>query len=172
MSAKEKSSAGPRGSEASAPKDSSPSVPGAAKSSPRAGAKRGPVPRQGARQERKAGEPLRNQQHEMFAQLYSVSNNASEAYRKAIGRGENCDVLGPRMLGTLGMRERIAELREQTAARVQKSREDLTSWLADIIDERVAVRPEQLKAAELLNKMCGWNEPEKVEQAMTIRIIE
>jgi hypothetical protein len=165
-------SAGQQPLPAPAPKASSPSARGAAKSSPQASAKRGPAQRQGARQERKPGEPLANLRHEMFAQAYVVSGNASEAYRRAFENKANADVHAAGLIVNPSICERISELRAKTAQRVEKSREDIVDFLCQIVDERRVATKEQLKAAELLNKMCGWNEPEKVEQAMTIRIIE
>ncbi len=121
-----------------------------------------------ARKERQPGEPLANARHEAFAQAYCVTGNATEAYRRSGGKGENADVLGPRMLGTVGLAERIAELKQETGRRIKKSREDIVDFLADVVDGTNVVTKEQLKAAELLNRMQGWNEPDKVEGAMTV----
>lgn len=108
----------------------------------------------------------------MFSQAYVVSGNAAEAYRRSFGKEADADAHGGRLIRNNSICQRISELRAKTAKRLEKSREDIVSFLAEVVDDlRVATR-EQLKAAELLNKMCGWNEPEKVEQAMTIRIIE
>jgi hypothetical protein len=126
----------------------------------------------GQAKERQPGEPLANQRHEAFAQAYAVTNNGAEAYRRATGKSNNAHVNCQAFLANPSIQERITEIRGENAKQVRKSRENVVEWLADVIDEKRVVTKEQLKAAEILNKMCGWNEPDKVESTMEIRIIE
>lgn len=121
-----------------------------------------------ARKERQPGEPLANARHEAFAVAYALTSNASESYRKATGKAKNADVLSIDWLVKPGIPERINELRLENGKRLKKSREDIVDFLADVVDGSKRVTKEQLKAAELLNRMCGWNEPDKVEGAMTV----
>jgi hypothetical protein len=56
------------------------------------------------------------------------------------------------------------------------TRTDLAKWLKDLIESRPlpldpAKHSDRLKAAELLSKMLGWNEPEKQEHLHQHEII-
>ncbi len=105
---------------------------------------------------------LTNPRHEAFCHAYAVCGNAAESWRRAGGRGANGNVLGSRWLAKVGISERIAELRAAAAAACEKSRKDITRWLAEVIEGKRDVSGPQIKAVELLNRMNGWNEPEKV----------
>lgn len=166
MSSKVNQSAASHGAAEPPAKDSSPNAPGAAKHSP---VKKRSLGWQGRRQERKPGEPLPDPRHELFASEYAVTNNAAAAYRNATGtQAGNPSVLAQKWLNKVNIRERITEVRKETNQRIKKKREDIAEWYCDIIDERIVVRPEQLKASELLNKMKGWNEPEKIDSNVTV----
>jgi|GEM_PF-5616161 len=73
-------------------------------------------------------------------------------------------------MGKNGIAERIEELRRQAADESDLSRRDLTGWLSRVINGRVKVSPEQLRAAEILGRMCGWSTVEKVETSITVRL--
>ena len=61
-------------------------------------------------------QPLRNTRHEAFAQAVAAGMSATAAYRLVYQRAENADVMGPRLLGNVGIRARVAELQAQTAS--------------------------------------------------------
>ncbi len=164
--AKKRPSAAQAGTAAAKPSDTNSNARDAKQFKTEAGRGRGQA------KERQPGEPLANQRHEAFAQAYAVTNNGAESYRRASGKENNADVNCHSLLGNPRIQERIAEIRGENAKQVRKSRENVVEWLADVIDEKRVVTKEQLKAAEILNKMCGWNEPDKVESTMEIRIIE
>lgn len=113
---------------------------------------------------------LKNVRHEQFARAFAICGNAAESWRRAGGRGKNADVHGPAWMGKNGIAERIEELRRQAADESDLSRRDLTGWLSRVINGRVKVSPEQLRAAEILGRMCGWSTVEKVETSITVRL--
>jgi hypothetical protein len=58
---------------------------------------------------------LRNSRHEKFALIVAKGETRSEAYREVTGSAKNADANADNWLNTPGVRERIAELQEQTA---------------------------------------------------------
>ena len=57
-----------------------------------------------------------NTPHEAFAQAVATGMSATAAYRLVYQRAENADVMGPRLLGNVGIRARVAALQAQTAS--------------------------------------------------------
>ena len=59
----------------------------------------------------------------------------------------------------IAFRPESPELKEQTAARCEITRQDVMRFLADIVrmDLNEPLKPsDQLRAAEIMIKMCGW----------------
>lgn len=104
---------------------------------------------------------LENPRHESFCQFYAVCGNASESWRKSGGVGENSDVHSSRLMVTGGIRERIAEIREAAADASELSKRGLMTWLGKVIAGKEAVTTVQLRAAEILGRMSGWNEADR-----------
>lgn len=117
---------------------------------------------------------------EKFAQVFVTLNNASEAYRQAY----NCEKSSPTTVTNKAyeltitpiVAARIKELRTALAKKHEKTRDEIVSDLVEIIDAFKLTgnfTPNTLKAIEILNKMLGYNEPEKVNHTgLTINIIK
>lgn len=105
---------------------------------------------------------LENPRHEAFAQAYAVTGNAAESWRQSGGTGGNADVNGAEWLVKPGIKERVQEIRSMTAATCEKSKKDVARWLCGVIDRKEVATGAQLKAAEVLNRMNGWYEPDKI----------
>lgn len=135
---------------------------------------------------------LRNSRWERFAQLCVLLDSASSAYRK-LGRKkdgdiQNVDVNSARLMSKPGIRERIAELRRENDKKSTLSREQALKWLTRLIttgagdvdphdplcqSHKVTLGdgwetheikiPDKVVALQQLARMCGWNEPERVE---------
>ena len=58
---------------------------------------------------------LPNQRHEKFAQRVASGESATAAYRLVYAKAKNADVMGPRLLGNVGVRARVAELQSRSA---------------------------------------------------------
>jgi len=80
--------------------------------------------------------------------------------------------------------ERVAEIKNETSEKNSMTKQQLLEYLVDVLktpagdvtdghklcqsykhteSERSIKIPDKLRAAELMAKMCGWNEPEKVQ---------
>jgi hypothetical protein len=114
--------------------------------------------------------PLRNPRHEKFAQLVASGLTAQQAFTQA---GYKAPQNAPRLRNDELVAKRIDELQarnERKAEMAALSRDELIGILAEIIHAARKRLPETrtadgLKAAELLSKLCGYNEPEQVKHA-------
>jgi hypothetical protein len=111
---------------------------------------------------------LRNPKHERFAQLVASGMTAQAAFTQA---GYPSPQNAPRLRNSEQVAKRIEELQvrnERKAEMAALSRDELVGILAEVVHAARArlseARPaDGLKAAEMLAKMCGWNEPEQVK---------
>jgi phage terminase small subunit len=110
---------------------------------------------------------LRNPKHEKFAQLVATGMTAQAAFTQA---GYQSPQNAPRLRNNELVAKRIEELQaknERKAEKVAMTRDEIIKILTEIVQATRARLPEArtadgLKAAEMLIKMCGWNEPERV----------
>jgi hypothetical protein len=127
---------------------------------------------------------LENPRHERFAQLRASGTSGSEAYRTIMGRdARNADVRADQLTSKPGVRERVEELKAESAKKCSMSREEfveslvemyrsapgdasLTNPLCDSLISRGvrhAVFPMKTTVAAQLAKLCGWDAATKVE---------
>jgi hypothetical protein len=127
---------------------------------------------------------LRKVCHEKFAQAVASGLNASEAYRQVSGNHKNANVHSDEWMKCRGVEERIAELRRENDRRSQMTREELLDFYAEVIRTPADSVPsgspviqayettesgykirvcDKIAAGAQLQKMTGWNEPERVE---------
>lgn len=71
---------------------------------------------------------------ELFVAEYLISLNASDAYRKAGYKGKNADVIGPRMLGKVGIAAAIAEGKAKRSEQLEINANWVLTRLANIVD--------------------------------------
>ena len=113
--------------------------------------------------------------------LYSEATICSDtSLLDAPAAGKNADVMADQLMNQHGVRERIAALKAENAARSGRSRDELIAWLWAIADTgagevtkdsplcqdyragdhgtEVHV-PDKIAAAQLLVKICGWAKP-------------
>ena len=111
---------------------------------------------------------LRNPKHEKFAQLVASGMTAQAAFTQA---GFNAKQNAPRLRNNEVVAKRIEELQtrnERKAEMAALSRDELIKILSEIVHATrsrlsEARTADGLKAAELLTKLCGYNEPEQVK---------
>ena len=111
---------------------------------------------------------LRNPKHEKFAQLVASGMTAQAAFTQA---GYPSPQNAPRLRNNALVAKRIEELQarnERKAEMAALTRDELVGILTEIVHATRArlseARPgDGLKAAEMLAKMCGWNEAEQVK---------
>ena len=139
---------------------------------------------------------LRNTRHEQFAQFVADGLPQSEAYRRVVGNGasaKNANVHADEWMKRPGVKERIEELKAENAARSGRSRDELVARLWAILGAGAGVVakdsplcqsyrtgnhgtevrvPDKIATAQLLVKMCGWANPERVELSATDTLSE
>jgi hypothetical protein len=111
---------------------------------------------------------LKNPRHERFAQLVASGIAANAAFTQVGYRGPQNS---PRLSRNELVARRIEELQARNARKAEMAamtRDELVEILAEIVHAtrtRLSMaRPgDGLKAAEMLAKMCGWNEAEQVK---------
>jgi hypothetical protein len=131
----------------------------------------------------------RKQAYETFAQHVASGASLAESYRRTTGQTANADVKGTQWHGYVGVKQRIAELKAQSAQRAQMSREELLSFYASVIRTPADRVPpgssviqsyeetpeggrkirivDKAAAGQALARMCAWNEPEQLEIGAT-----
>jgi hypothetical protein len=126
--------------------------------------------------------------YEKFAQFVASGLSLAESYRRTTGQTKNADVKGDQWHGYAGIKERIQELKAQNSKASELSREELLAFLSDAVTtpageitgksrlcqsikrtngngwETTEVKlPDKLVAVQIINPMCGFEKPSKVE---------
>lgn len=104
---------------------------------------------------------LPNQRHEKFAQRVASGESATAAYRLVYAKAKNADVMGPRLLGNVGVRNRVAELQAQSATAAtltMKQRREIACTIAldttaKASDRLAAIMADARLAGELVEKV-------------------
>jgi hypothetical protein len=119
---------------------------------------------------------LRNPKHEKFAQLVASGMTAQAAFTQA---GYKAAQNSPRLRNNELVAKRIEELQlrnQRKAEMAALSRDELIKILSEVVHAARNRLPEArtadgLKAAEMLAKMCGYNEPERhVSTSVSINV--
>ena len=132
---------------------------------------------------------LRNSRHEKFALIVAKGKTRSEAYREVTGSAKNADANADNWLNAPGVRERIAELQEQTAEECGMERIDyakslvamyqsppsavsMDNPLCDVVHTKSGPRPvfpSKISVGSELAKLCNWHkETTKLEAGDSI----
>jgi hypothetical protein len=127
---------------------------------------------------------LRNPRHERFAQLRASGKTGSDSYREAVSStAQNPDVNAAKLASRPGVRERIEELKAETADKCSLSREAYIKLLVETLEAKPseasmdnprcdvlvtrgvkhAIFPLKLAVGAQLSKLVGWDAPTKVE---------
>jgi phage terminase small subunit len=118
-------------------------------------------------------EPLKNKKHQAFVEAFFENNlNATKAYAKVYGVDDKtAGVNGHKLLKNTKIQVRIAEIQAISANKLLITREELLQDLVDIKNlNKSEFAPSALKAIEIINKMCGFNEPERIEHSGVIKL--
>lgn len=110
---------------------------------------------------------------ELFAQTYVKTGNASQAYRTAYNiktmTDKSVNEKGSQMMATVKIKSRVKELQKEMENKHNISKERILKRLEEIIFEQDKLGVDKIeltamnKAIDTLNKMLGYNEPEKQE---------
>ena len=101
-----------------------------------------------------------------------TSGNASAAYRESGATGKNADVQAAKLVVRGSIRERVAELKAEADSKAEFTRANMLTFLAKVIRDESGQMRDRLRAVELLAKMCGWNEPDKVSVGESTELTE
>lgn len=114
---------------------------------------------------------------EMFCQKYVELGNASEAYRQSYNaskmKSETVTERASRLLKEYKVSARVKELQSQLEKKHDLTKDKVVNRLKQIIFEQDTICDDKInlqamnKAIEILNKMQGWNEPEKNENVVS-----
>ena len=106
----------------------------------------------------------------LFCEHY-LSNglNATQAYKSVYNVSDKAaGASGARLLENVSIREYISKQQEKTAKKLQIKKEDLIQDLIEIKEQnKKDAPPFAIKAIEVINKMLGFNEPEKQDITIT-----
>ena len=109
---------------------------------------------------------LKNIRQERFCLLYVMLGNATEAYREAGYHSKTPDIHAHQLVRNSKVESRIAEIKAKTTPKKVRNREGILEWLDDLMSRR-ADEPvkwsDKLRAAEIINRMCGYNAADQVE---------
>lgn len=106
---------------------------------------------------------------QIFCQEYAIDYNATRAYMVAypnISKDQTAASAGGRLLRNVEIEKRIKELQANIAETCGISRIMIVNKLKAIaLQGEEETQKECLKAIEIVNKMLGYNEPEKIEHS-------
>jgi len=125
---------------------------------------------------------LTNKKHQAFCDEYLTNGmNASQAYMsvyKSVKSEAGARVSSSKLLTNTNIKAYIADAQAKSSANAGVTRDEIIADLKKIKDECKAkgeYPPHALKAIEILNKMCGFNEPDKSEiqhKGLTVNYIK
>jgi phage terminase small subunit len=109
-----------------------------------------------------------SEKQQLFVNEYLIDFNATKAAIRAGYSEKTAYSQGPRLLDNVEIQKAIEEAREKTIAKLQITREDVLRDLIFIKEKNIEDwPPHSLKALEMINKMLGFNEPDR--QEITLR---
>lgn len=110
---------------------------------------------------------LTNKRHIAFVDEYMINGfNSVQAYLKAYPNAsyDSANTLGPRLLGNVRVKEEIERRQEENKKKYEITKEEVVEVVKHILlANKDGAPPFSLKAAEILNKMFGFNSAEKIE---------
>ncbi len=111
-----------------------------------------------------------------FVEEYMIDSNATNACIRAGYTKTNADVVGPKLLGNIGVITEIRKRQAKQSERLGITRDFITKELLDILNAtKISFPPSALKALEMLAKMHGLNEPDRAEvfhQGIVVNLIK
>jgi phage terminase small subunit len=104
-----------------------------------------------------------NPKQKSFAEKYHLTGNATQSAIDSgySNTGKSAEVMGSRLLSNDKVKAYLGTLQKQAGKKHTITRDAILDKLAGLMDDQ---DPKiQIKAIEVANKMCGFNEPEKQE---------
>jgi phage terminase small subunit len=119
-----------------------------------------------------------NDKQRKFAYEYVIDFNATDAAKRAGYSVQTAYSQGQRLLKHVEVADLIDKLKNKALSNASKTREDVVKHLEDIVDLYMTTgkfAANAIRALEILNKMHGWNEPDKQEithKGLTINYVK
>ena len=113
---------------------------------------------------------LKKVRDEKFAQYVASGISQSEAYRRVSGKTANANNHGDEYMAKRGMKERIAEIRAENAAKCDMSKEEYRSYLIGAMQTPAAdIDPHHqfcqvYKETDAQGVTREWKTPDKLEE--------
>jgi phage terminase small subunit len=105
-----------------------------------------------------------NDRQQRFINEYLIDLNATAAAKRAGYSEKTAHSQGPRLLENVEIQEELRKAQQKTITKLEITREDIINDLIKIKEANIDEwPPHALKALEMLNKMLGYNEPDKNE---------
>jgi len=104
---------------------------------------------------------------QLFVEEYLIDFNATQAAIRA-GYSENTAYSqGPRLLDNVEIQRGIEKGKQKLIKKLDIKKEDIIRDLIRIKEDNIEdFPPHALKALEMLNKMLGFNEPDKIDHTV------
>ena len=108
-----------------------------------------------------------NPKQQLFVEEYLIDFNATQAAIRA-GYSENTAYSqGPRLLENVEIQRGIEKGKQKLIKKLDIKKEDIIRDLIRIKEDNIEdFPPHALKALEMLNKMLGFNEPDKIDHTV------
>ena len=108
-----------------------------------------------------------NPKQQLFVEEYLIDFNATQAAIRA-GYSENTAYSqGPRLLDNVEIQMEIEKGKQKLIKKLDIKKEDIIRDLIRIKEDNIEdFPPHALKALEMLNKMLGFNEPDKIDHTV------
>jgi phage terminase small subunit len=108
-----------------------------------------------------------NPKQQLFVEEYLIDFNATQAAIRA-GYSENTAYSqGPRLLDNVEIQRGIEKGKQKLIKKLDIKKEDIIRDLIRIKEDNIEdFPPHALKALEMLNKMLGFNEPDKIDHTV------
>lgn len=102
--------------------------------------------------------------YQKFVDEYFIDYNAKQAAVRAGYSPKSAEFQGSKLMAIPEISAEIARIRSEMAAKAELTREEMLEDLKEIKDaNKKTFAPAALKAIEIILKMQGWNEPDKLD---------
>jgi hypothetical protein len=101
-----------------------------------------------------------------FIEEYLIDGNGTQAAIRAGYSEKTANEQAARMLAKVNIQYELKKRQEELSLKLTKTRDDIIDDLINVINTFLLDgrnTPNALKAIEILNKMTGWNSPDKTE---------
>jgi phage terminase small subunit len=109
-----------------------------------------------------------NQRQQLFCDGLLTGMSQAEAYRRAGYSQTRAETEAAKLVRHPVISRYLATERQKTAASSRMDRTAVVDFLCRVVQGETQADGNQLRAVELLNRICGWSEPEKVDSKIEI----